>query len=779
MLGVLATMLMLVVGATEDAEPASARLEAYTVLRDSLHAMTVDTATVREVNGIFLEHGLINVMLESGTMAELTAVNGRRLGYVFRGEGTAVFQPDLAIEKVNLERFYEQPLFMEQFTQAVFLCTDTFIAEQFNAQPLAVRDSAKDLAKDLAADLAKDDDPVDQLSKITEKYWKYVTLSYDTLQLDDGLAYALLNNTTEGPFIARVRRPGEMLASLIYQPREDEPYRLIAHKPGTKLDDPVDVNQCPGPAGRMLADEEGVTPIDAVKVSSHTLTMDFNLDLRLTATDRLSATVLADSLRWFNLGLFPLLEIDSITMDGVGAIPFFRSKDGFMAWLQLPRTYRSSEVLTMTVHYHGEIMKRVGDLTVLYSSILWYPSHSYKQKSTFDVSFSYPSTMTLVSIGDCISSSTAGDRRLSQWRTSLPVRNASFHLGYFRQHEVDAADAMPKATILYNTAGHVDDVALDLKQSLEFFTKLFGPLPVDSLTAAELPGYHGEAFPGLLHLSHMAFDYTSWSSSDFFEEQFVAHEVAHQWWGIAVDFASYRDQWLSEGFSEYSALMYTQLASSEAGRFFTLLDRYREDIIDFGKRGIGDNLAQPSIGLGRRVSEGASRLDAGAYNTFVYYKGAWVLHMLRNLMLDLSTMREDAFMTTMKRFYETYRRKSVTTDQFRELVEQVVGRDMRWFFDQWVDGNTIPTYTWAWKSEKDATGAYKNVLRIRQSGVPETFRMYIPIKVEYDNDTFVRYRVQMVGGEAVMELPPSTAEIDNITFNEFLSVLCTSKEEGF
>ena len=82
MLGVLATMLMLVVGATEDAEPASARLEAYTVLRDSLHAMTVDTATVREVNGIFLEHGLINVMLESGTMAELTAVNGRRLGYV-------------------------------------------------------------------------------------------------------------------------------------------------------------------------------------------------------------------------------------------------------------------------------------------------------------------------------------------------------------------------------------------------------------------------------------------------------------------------------------------------------------------------------------------------------------------------------------------------------------------------------------------------------------------------------------------------------------------------
>lgn len=56
MLGVLATMLMLVVGATEDAEPASARLEAYTALRDSLHAMTVDTATVREVNGIFLEH---------------------------------------------------------------------------------------------------------------------------------------------------------------------------------------------------------------------------------------------------------------------------------------------------------------------------------------------------------------------------------------------------------------------------------------------------------------------------------------------------------------------------------------------------------------------------------------------------------------------------------------------------------------------------------------------------------------------------------------------------
>ncbi|MBI2794908.1 MAG: hypothetical protein HYX66_09710 [Ignavibacteria bacterium] len=110
---------------------------------------------------------------------------------------------------------------------------------------------------------------------------------------------------------------------------------------------------------------------------------------------------------------------------------------------------------------------------------------------------------------------------------------------------------------------------------------------MNSLIATELPGNHGESFPGLLHLSSQTF-FTA-DDNDFFTEQFIAHEGAHQWWGSNVDFKSYRDHWLSEGFADYSALMYSQFAAANSMKFFNLLESYRTKILSFGKRFIGKN----------------------------------------------------------------------------------------------------------------------------------------------------------------------------------------------
>ena len=70
----------------------------------------------------------------------------------------------------------------------------------------------------------------------------------------------------------------------------------------------------------------------------------------------------------------------------------------------------------------------------------------------------------------------------------------------------------------------------------------------------------------------------------------------------------------------------------------------------------------------------------------VYKKGAWVVHMLRILMLDLKTMNEDRFTETMQDFYRSYQGQRASTDDFRRVVERHAGTDMGWFFDQWVYG---------------------------------------------------------------------------------------------
>ncbi len=119
-------------------------------------------------------------------------------------------------------------------------------------------------------------------------------------------------------------------------------------------------------------------------------------------------------------------------------------------------------------------------------------------------------------------------------------------------------------------------VGADVSGSLKFFQSVYGPPPVPRFYATEIPGWHGEAFPGMVHLSWATFQDTRDSGED---EVFRAHEVAHQWWGIGVDFATYHDQWLSEGFSNFSGLWYLQSVSKNNDRYFEILKQWRSSIL--------------------------------------------------------------------------------------------------------------------------------------------------------------------------------------------------------
>ena len=182
-------------------------------------------------------------------------------------------------------------------------------------------------------------------------------------------------------------------------------------------------------------------------------------------------------------------------------------------------------------------------------------------------------------------------------------------------------------------------------RALQFFQRVYGMFPVKQFYATEIPYDHGEAFPGLVHLALSTF---VTSADDGFDEFFRAHEVAHQWWAIGVDYATYHDRWLSEGFASFSGLWYMQTARKQNKLYFSMLDRWRADI--FLHRGEDESLA-----FGDRVGDAT---DAADYQTIVYEKGAWLVHMLRVLMLDLKTMNEDRFTSGMREFYAIVPRRA-------------------------------------------------------------------------------------------------------------------------
>ncbi|MEY3386436.1 MAG: hypothetical protein RIR53_1247 [Bacteroidota bacterium] len=731
----------------------------YESLMKRLDTLGIDSASHRKVEGLFFEDGLYSISLDSGSIVMLEPVDGRRIAAIFRGTCNVSFTPNHPTELVNLRRFTGATAYAKQCTSAVFVFGDqrlVSLIEEFPTSPIGnlVLNKHLNAVKDLM-------------------------LYKDPQLINPAVARFLLNRDTV-PYM-RINAydlslvGGDIDCYITNNPYEMEPFKLTIKDSKNGPKELTSVNMCPDDSRAVEVDSDGSNSLDDVSTQRHTATCNIDRSLDIHVVDDIEMTTRKDGLRWLEMEVTSIVKVDSVFIDGQKTM-FFRAKNESSFFVKFPKPMPKGQVFTMRVAYHGDLIERVEDYTILRTSLDWIPSHSYFHKALYDMTFSYPASMTLLSLGKKVSTSTADRVTTSRWVTELPNTNNSFHIGLFKEKPLSTPDGVPKCTLYHVPESYdfVDEIGTDIEQSLTFYTKLFGPPPINMLNATELPGTHGEAFPGLLHLSSLAFV----STADFFQEQFIAHEVAHQWWGISVKPLTYRDRWLSEGFSEYSCLMYSQLAAREGDKFFRLLDEYRKGIMSFGKKDIGKNLAPPSIALGHRVTSGAG-LEFGAYNDFIYYKGAWVIHMLRNMMIDLNSMKEDAYMTVMREFYNRFKNKHASTEDFKSTIEQLTGADLKWFFDQWVYGNELPTYRVAWKKELTLEGQWKVTMRIRQQGVSESFRMPVPVKVVDEDGKAMRLRINVTSTTNEVELPPLQFEPDDVIFNDLSSVLCDVKTESY
>src|SRR5207244_10079760 len=109
-------------------------------------------------------------------------------------------------------------------------------------------------------------------------------------------------------------------------------------------------------------------------------------------------------------------------------------------------------------------------------------------------------------------------------------------------------------------------VSEDISSSLGYFSSVFGPPALKTLTVAPIPGAFGQGFPGLVYLSTLAYldpnerpaTVRDARQQVFFSDLMQAHEVAHQWWGNVVTTRDYQDEWLLESLSNYSALLWLE-----------------------------------------------------------------------------------------------------------------------------------------------------------------------------------------------------------------------------
>lgn len=200
-------------------------------------------------------------------------------------------------------------------------------------------------------------------------------------------------------------------------------------------------------------------------------------------------------------------------------------------------------------------------------------------------------------------------------------------------------------------------------------------------------------------------------------QNLVAHELAHQWFGDYVTCKDWSHLWLNEGFATYYAALYQKHALGQArGReaFQYVMHRARQNVLD------QKNDERPVVT--RRYERPMDQFGFRAYQ-----KGSWVLHMLR------SQLGEDLYRKCINTYITRYAMGSVETEDLKGVIEEVSGRSMDPFFDQWVYHGKYPIlavkYEWLAK-EKLA----KVTVEQKQPANEMVLQFRFPLKIRFKGD---------------------------------------------
>lgn len=393
--------------------------------------------------------------------------------------------------------------------------------------------------------------------------------------------------------------------------------------------------------------------------------------------------------------------------------------------------------------------------------------------------------MEFRAVGKKVSESVEDKTKISVWQSVEPCRIYGFTLGNQYDSRRLSQEGVPDVVSFgteggLSTGDMIRNVGVDILNSLRYFRAYFNvDFPYKEVFATAIDSNHGQAFQGFLHLSRSTYMEESPGASELFR----AHETAHLLWGHMVGWKTYRDQWLSEAFAEYSAMMYIQAVAPKKGYFEDILEAYTNELNGSIKT-IFSKYSRPwalvkdkrvrekigPIGLGYRASTADAPIG---YQIQVYDKGAMVLHMLRVLMRNAKG-NDELFRTIMSDFLNTYRGKNASTEDFKGIVEKHTRSNWSWFFDQWVYGSDIPTYCWNHKITRAKDKSYHLAVTIEQRDVPQGFVMPVPLRVIFKDKSVRQFVLPIKKAEQTFNLTFPN-KIKKVIFNPDYSVLAKVK----
>jgi hypothetical protein len=705
------------------------------------------TDKVASVRNFSFHRDVAEFNFNTGQVYLLSPVNGKTVAMIFKGLGSVSITPPTKISKERFISKFKEESLNREFNTMFMIFTDSTLTEFSNK-------------------LNFSDNSVENMHQTDISECLRYIYDHITKDFDKSLLTTLLNDEQDGYFYSQFYNNIDEPIFYEYNPnREEEVSVSIRAKKRTRKDRYRSiVSKFHSKEDYISKKDLSFDDKDIVEVNGYKIEAEVTKKMDFSAKCDIDIKFLQESGKWLCCKMEENLRIKSIT-DGEGtSLYYFKEDESPDLWIELPEKPKLDTTYSISIKYDGDFVIHAGRSIAVRSYIYWFPQLLTSEQKHFDITFKYPSNYDFVTVGRKYSEEKVRRVKTSNWKTVYPTNYAPFIMGKFKKDEFQNSN-LPHLEFVMND--DLKNTIADVANSVSFYDNIYGKCIYDSINVTKIPYFiYGKSYPGLVNVYFNGFikDAVNNAYFDIYDLDddktlFRAHMAAQQWWGCGVKARSYHDLWLFEGLAEFSSIWFIQTSLNDTKKYFNYLSRWRDKLTKELALTRLEDETEPPLWLGYR---------APYYTT--YFKGGWVFHMLRNLMIDLNTYDETRFKTMMKDFYNSYKGKKASTEDFKNIVEKHMKSDMTWFFDQWVYGNEIPKFEFAYDVVKADDGIYYANCVIEQKNVSDTFKSYIPIEVEFTNNQKARVRRIAVGTrtEFKLKLPNKPKEI---RFNILSSVL--------
>ena len=344
---------------------------------------------------------------------------------------------------------------------------------------------------------------------------------------------------------------------------------------------------------------------------------------------------------------------------------------------------------------------------------VWWPNkdHMYDEVDSMAISVTVPKDLMNVSNGRLKEIEETSTTKTTHWYVDSPINNYGVNVNigdYVHFSEQYAGEKGDLDIDYYVLKDNLDKAKKQFKQTkpmLQAFEHWFGPYPFyeDGFKLVEVPYLGMEHQSSVTYGNNYQNGYRGIDLSDsgwgLKFDFIIIHEAGHEWFANNITYKDIADMWIHEGFTAYSENLFLDYHYGTKAA--------EEYVIGTRKRILND---RPIIGRYNLNQKGSGDM---------YYKGANMLHTLRQLIEDDELWRQ-----ILRGLNSTFYHQTVTTEQIEKYISKQTQKDLSAFFDQYLRNSKIPTLEYEFDGKQ---------LKYRYINTVKEFDM--PIRIVVDGDS--------------------------------------------